>query len=201
MAHKGIFCLEGDWWNNLKKPSSVEPILELLAKSDGYRVPYVHLNVGDRRSLDLYLAKWTQKGFRDHPILYLAFHGNAGGIQVGDRRVPDNTVTLKALGELLEGKCKNRVIFFGSCETVNVHGKRLNTFLKQTGALAVCGYCGNVDWMLSTAFELLVLAYLQENSLTINGSHAVANKIRSSAKSIHQKLKFKMVIAKSGSAH
>lgn len=191
---KGVFCLEGDWWNDLRKPSTVEPILELLAKADGVQIRYVHLNVSNRTSFEEYLAKWTQKRFTDYPILYLAFHGNQGEIRVGDSRRPSNTVTLRDLGEILEGRCNGRIIFVGSCETVDVHGKLLNTFLKKTGALAVCGYCGDVDWVLATAFELIVLASMQENALTTAGVKAIRSKIHRRVRSTAQDLRFRMVV-------
>lgn len=191
---KGVFCLEGDWWNDPRKPSTVEPILELLAKADGIQIRYVHLNVGNRDSFNDYLSKWTQKRFQSYPILYLAFHGNPGEIQVGDSRRPSNTVKLTDLGDSLAGKCKGRIIFFGSCETVDVHGKLLNSFLKKTGALAVCGYCGSVDWVLSTAFELIALASMRENALTISGAKAFRRKILQKMNTTAKELRFRMVV-------
>lgn len=191
---KGIFCLEGDWWNNLKKLSSVEPILNLLSKADGYVVPYIHWNIGDGDSFRNYVKKWTQKQYADHPILYLAFHGVQGGISVGDGRMVGNTVELDELGELLKNRCKRRIIFFGCCDTVAIHGKRLNSFLKKTGCLAVCGYSGDVNWLLATAFELIVLAAIQEFSLTRPGAKAMQSRIMNRAKSLAKDLNFRMVV-------
>ena len=55
----------------------------------------------------------------------------------------------------LEGACKKRIIHFGSCGTLDIHGNRVRSFLQRTGALAVCGYKSEVDWMLSAAFEII----------------------------------------------
>ena len=71
---KGIFCLEGDWWGNLKRPSSVEPILELLSKLSPYP-RYIHRGVGTREEFDYFLKRWSQRTLADYPILYLAFDG------------------------------------------------------------------------------------------------------------------------------
>jgi hypothetical protein len=192
--NKGIFCLEGDWWNNLKNRSSVEPILELLMRTNGYSVRYVHLNVDHRYAFEYYLKKWTQSQFRDHPILYLAFHGEPGTLLIGDQRKPENKISIEELGEMLEGQCDKRIIFMGSCESMNIHGNTLNSFLNKTGALAICGYWGDVDWLPATAFELIVLATLQENALTISGAKAMKGKISGNARSLEKKLRFRMVI-------
>jgi len=53
---KGIFCLEGDWWGKLHKPSSVEPILELLHQWDPFHVPYVRRDVATREEFEYYLG-------------------------------------------------------------------------------------------------------------------------------------------------
>ena len=83
---KGIFCLEADWSSDLKSRSSVEPILELLDQEETDRVPHIHRDVATPEELEFFLDKWTQKGYRSHPILYLAFHGDPGRIFLGDQR-------------------------------------------------------------------------------------------------------------------
>lgn len=189
----GVFCLEGEW-GDLNDRSTVEPILELLTKVYGPRLRYVHRNVGTRVAFIDYLKKWTQRKFDAYPVLYLAFHGGRGEIYVGESKRSKDVVTLRDLADLLEGKCKRRIIFLGSCETVDVHGKRLSTFLRRTGALAVCGYCGSVNWVISTAFELVVLASIQENALTISGAGAIHKKIIARARSTAKSLSFRMVV-------
>ena len=55
---------------------------------------------------------------------------------------------------------KGRVIFFDSCSTIDISGKRIQVFLDRTKASAVCGFTEEVDWLESAAFELLVLEAL-----------------------------------------
>lgn len=191
---KGIFCIEGDWWNNLKQHASVEPILSLLAKWDPYFVPYIHRDVGTRDAFDLYMRKWLQRGHGKYPILYLSFHGEQRTICIGDMRIARNRVTLDDLEKLLEGKCARRIIYFGCCDTLDVHGTSLNGFLRRTGALAVCGYIADVDWLEATAFEVLVFGAMQENAFTRSGARAMKRRIYSQAKSLAKKLKFRMVV-------
>jgi len=158
---KGIFCLEGGWSNDLKDESSVEDALVLLRKVWPYYTPYIRRDVATRAEFDHYVAKWCQARYAAYPILYLAFHGTEGTIQFGDLRKPENVVTLDELEQSLEGRCRGRIIYFSSCETMREHGNRLRSFLRRTDALAVCGFRKYVDWLTSMAFDLLFLRQAQ----------------------------------------
>lgn len=67
--------------------------------------------------------------------------------------------------------------------------------MEQTGALAVCGYKSDVDWMLSAAFEIILLYELQFNALTKPGMAAVRKRVRSRASRLAHDLQFRMMIA------
>ena len=190
----GIFCLEGEWGSSMKRPASVEPLLALLPDLSPYHVSSVRRDVATRDALDQYLRKWMQKRYADHPILYLAFHGDVGSIQVGDGRRSENTVTLDDLRQVLADECKGRMIHFSSCLTMKVNGNRLDSFLQRTGALAVSGYTGNVDWLMSAACDLLVLAAMQENTLTRAGAKAMERRIRKKLPRFGKELGFRMVV-------
>lgn len=186
---KGIFCLEGDWWG-VRDKTSIEPLLRLLETMGDYKVPYFHHDVATHDELDFYLNKWRGKSFASHPILYLAFHGEPGGIAVGEGR--NNTLALDDLAQRLEGACKRRVIHFGSCSTLDVHGNELNSFLRRTGACAVLGYRAEVYWPKSAALDLLVLAYLQEVSFEKRGMGKFWRLLRENAPDLQKTLEFRM---------
>lgn len=190
---KGVFCLEGDWDPDLRRYATVGPVLELLDRSSTPAVPHIRRDVGTVEELEYYLRKWSQRRYDPYPILYLGFHGGPGILHVGDRR--KGPLTLDWLEERLEGACRRRVIHFGSCGTLAVHGNRLRRFLLRTGALAVCGYREDVDWMLSAAFELILLYQFQFNALTRGGMAAVDRRVRRGAAKLAKDLKFRMVIA------
>jgi hypothetical protein len=59
MATKGIFCLEGLWDNDLKRKSTVQPILNMLEVNDG--VKYIHQDVATIEELEFYLKQWKQQ--------------------------------------------------------------------------------------------------------------------------------------------
>ena len=105
-----------------------------------------------------------------YPILILAYHGNTDGIWVTDQPEEVETededespvVQLQDIAKFLEGRCKNKVVHFASCSTINVSNSTIGEFLETTGASAVSGYAEAVDWTWSMAFDLLYLQAIQE---------------------------------------
>ena len=187
---KGIFCLETHW-SGVKGKSTVEPVLRLLETLSGYNTPYRRYDVGTREEFDFYLKKWCGTTFSDFPILYLSFHGAPGELQVGEGR--DKSLSLGDLAERLEGGCRGRVLHFGSCGTVDVHGRELKKFLARIRALAVCGFRENVDWLESAAFDMLVLGGLQGTSFLRTSSMRKFNHdLKQSAPGMYRRLGFRM---------
>ncbi len=187
---KGVFCLEGQWWG-VKDKTTVEPVLQLLATLSGCNVSYRHFDVATRQEFDFYLKKWSGASFNDFPILYLSFHGADGEISVGEGR--DNSLSLDDLAERLDDGCKGRVVHLGSCGTVGVHGRKLKKFLSRTGALAICGYTNQVDWLESAAFDALVLGRLQNASfLRASSMRKFDDELKETASGLYKRLGFRM---------
>jgi len=154
-ARKGIFCLEGAWKRRLDDRTSVLPTLDTLERLR--LATYVHRDVGTEEELYLYLKKWAQRGYSNYEVLYFAFHGVKGGIEVGR-----GTVTLSDLAEKLEGKAAGRVVYFGCCSVMRDEAA-VAEFKGMTKAKAVCGYTKDVDWVESAAFDLLLLDSLMSD--------------------------------------
>ena len=186
---KGIFCLETHWWG-VKGKTTIEPMLRLLETLAGCNAPYRHYDVGTREEFDFYLKKWRGTTFNDFPILYLSFHGAPGELHVGEGR--DKSLSLEDLAERLDGGCRGRVVHLGSCGTVDVHGRELKKFLSRTGALAVCGFRENVNWLESTAFDMLVLGRLQGASFQRTSSiRKFDEELKQSAPGLYRQLGFR----------
>lgn len=185
MKNKGIFCLEGLWDNDLRKISTVEPILSLLRKRCS--IPYIYRDCGTIDEFNFYLNIWTQKRYRNYSILYLAFHGGQGRIHIGK-----NEYQLSDMGDVLAGKCKHTVIIVGACETMNIDKRYLRKFLRNTDALAVCGYMAEVGWIEATAFELLALDALQGKTFDRRGLPKIKSELDLLSKSF-KNLKYRMV--------
>jgi hypothetical protein len=192
---KGVFCLEGDWWNDLNRTSTVRPILELGGAGGRKKtVPFVHRDVATREELAFYLRVWTQKRYAGYPILYLAFHGSPGQIALSDWRRKSASVSLDWIAETLDGRCKGRVVHFGSCGTMDVRRSRLQKFLDATGAIAITGHTCQTDWVKSAAFELLLFDAFQDRSLTRAGARAVGAHLEREVRHLSRDLGFRMVI-------
>lgn len=185
---KGIFCLEGLWDDDLRKRSTVKPILELLELNSD--IPFLHMDCATEDELKFYLEKWKAAEYYRYPILYLAFHGAEKGIVINDK-----VFTIEQLSSELQGKCKNRVILLASCASLKTDRRNLKRFLRETKALAICGYRKTVSWIKSTAFELLLLSSMQENSLDGRGIEAVQKRVINLAK-MFRDLDFLMITNK-----
>ncbi len=190
LRKKGIYCLEGLWdHRNIRNKSTVLPILDLLEKK-GY-CNYMHHDCATRPEIEFYLNKWKSKTINDkYPILYLAFHGEKGCILL----TPKDKFTLHELAEFLGEKCSGKIIYFGSCSTLNIDTRIIKNFLVKTGALAAIGYKSEVDWIQSTACDLLVFEALQHDNLDSKGIQYIHNKIINDYGNLHNILDLRVVI-------
>lgn len=187
---KGIYCLEGIWDDDLREKSSVKPILELLHCNRG--IEYIYHACATIEETEFFVNKWTLRKYSRYPILYLAFHGEKNRMMLGDKK----NYSLDDLAEIVSGKCSNSIVIFGSCSTLAIRKNYLKKFLDKTGALAICGYQADVDWLPSTAFEMLMLSEMQENEFSKRGISAIENKINSIARKFRGVLPFRMVTVK-----
>lgn len=191
---KGIYCLEiGEWYGTLKKKTSVESLLQLLRESP-LEVPYIHRDIATEDELTYYIQKWTQSSYGDYPILYLAFHGSPGCIYINSTKGREKEIKTDDFFKLLKGKCHKRIIHFGSCKVLDINGHTAKKYLDASGAVAISGYTSDVDWVLSSVFEMYYLSELQDNKFTKSGMQAVDKRLRKRAAALTKELKFKLKI-------
>lgn len=150
---QSIFCIEGEWSSRLEDGRSVRPLLETLHQVG--QIDFAYRQIDSLDGLSMMLKRWTQKQYARYGVGYIALHGDPGQVWVGK-----HCVSLEELGEMLGGRCSGRILYFGSCGTLNVEQERVDAFRKATGARAVVGYRGDIDWLESAAFELLLLESL-----------------------------------------
>jgi hypothetical protein len=140
--------------------------------------------------LEYYLKKWTQTKYAAYPILYFASHGEKFTLCLGQ-----HDCDLDDLAGILEGKCQNCIIVFASCSTLDTDRRNLKRFLQRTEALAVLGYKNDVDWLKSTAFELLMLSEMQDNEFSGLGIDAIKDRLIEMAKQFKE-IEFRILLNK-----
>ena len=182
-----IFCIEGNWEARLSGRATVRPVLDLLEANAGVR--YIYRDCSTHEELDFLLDKWRQKGYADYRILYLAFHGYPGEILISS----GVRVTLEQLGERLCCRTGQRLVYFGACSVLRVDRRRVKRLLRRAGIKAACGYTNDVDWIPSTALDLLALDTLSRFSITERGLAASERRILENARRLTGRLGFRMV--------
>lgn len=150
---KNIFCLESLWNTEVESKLTVLPLLELVSRING--IKYVHLSSNTLSEFEFNLKFLHRRP--TYQILYLAFHGSSGHISFDD-----HDLSIEDLASILHGRFKNLTIHFGSCSTMNVDSKKLEQFTKDSGIRMLSGYAKNIDWVHSSAFEVLYFSALQE---------------------------------------
>ncbi|HVA99475.1 MAG TPA: DUF6642 family protein [Bacteroidia bacterium] len=152
---KDIFCLEGDWQKDLRDKSSINAALTFLQQN--FNIRHIYKQCGTRENLEYYLSLWKQKKYAAYSICYFAFHGEPESIKVGKE-----FVTLDELGDMLADSCKDKIIHFGSCKTLDTNRKNIIRFLERTGALCVCGFETDIDFLESSVFDMLLIEKFQK---------------------------------------
>ena len=158
MSAPGVFCVEGQWDDNLTDRLSVRPALELLERLGA--IQFIHKDVATVAELDYFLDRWTMKSYRPYAVGYFAMHGTPSKLSLSGR----HSVTLHHIAQQLDGRCAGRRLYFGSCSVMNAPDHALRDFLKVTRAELVCGYTKEVDWVESAALDVGLLADLAEGT-------------------------------------
>ncbi len=185
---KGVFCLEGFWYGDHRDRTSVVPIMEMANRY--LNMPYIYHRCATVEEFTYSLERWKTKSFhKKYPILTLAFHGKKGQILIGKK-----SISLDELASILETKCEGVVIYFGSCETMNVSKRKLQSFMEKTRTIAVLGYKQEVDWLKSAAFEIQLLGNFLAHPFDTQGIKKIMAEINATGKYYIQELDFRMEI-------
>lgn len=127
---------------------------------------FVHQRIETAQELHHYLSRFA--GLESYGVAYVAMHGDTGKVFAGGSAVAlERLADWSRLGQPessrdrdatvdLEGK----VLYVGSCATLNRQTRRMSELRERTGATAVCGYTRSVDWLESAALEVMLLPAL-----------------------------------------
>lgn len=152
--------MEGDWDDSLRNSRSILPALHLLEQNVG--VEYIHRTCGTIEEFNFRIQEYLSKAhnsYKGFEILYFAFHGEKGVINLGEA-----TLSLEEIAKKLEGKMKGKIVHFGSCKSIVVNDEELDYFIKTTNAKVVSGYTKNIDFISSTAMDILYFEMCQQKA-------------------------------------
>lgn len=156
---RGLFCLEGEWEEDLADRTSIEPLLRLL-EGIGECSDVIHRDVATRHEFVYYLNKWLAAEYAKYSVAYLSLHGSPGCLSLG----VDQHITLDELAEAMDCRGEGRILYFGSCGTMAVDEHELRSFCRRTRIKGVVGYTKDLDWTESAAFDLIMLPELLRSS-------------------------------------
>ncbi|MGI8555202.1 MAG: DUF6642 family protein [Pyrinomonadaceae bacterium] len=143
---RNIACLESLWNKRMENRLNVLPTLELISKTQGAK--FSHLTCNTREELKYNLNLLCK---RNYGILYFAFHGSPGKIHLHSDKL-----SLLELSEMMNCRFANWIIHFGTCSTLR-KPSAVTEFVEKTNVSLVTGFTRDVDWIESSAFELLML--------------------------------------------
>ncbi len=154
-----IFCIEGDWEENLSNQTRVVEGLSYLKNVT--RINFIHKNCSLKNQFETYLNKALN--YKSYNILYIAFHGSKNKLHFDNNEF----VTLEMLGNILEGKLENKFLHFGSCQFLNQSPEKIKHFINQTGVKIITGYKKDIDFFRSTTFDLIYFNELNSKQKSV----------------------------------
>jgi hypothetical protein len=128
---KNIACLETLWDSNIENRLSVVPILELISKVD--RVKYTYLTCNTQEELKYNLGILKQRD--EYGILYLSFHGDRGEIALDEK-----SINIERLAKMMGNSFADWIVHFGTCATIDIPQRRIESFMAATKVSMVIGY-------------------------------------------------------------
>ncbi|MFT4224330.1 DUF6642 family protein [Dysgonomonas sp.] len=181
---RNIYCLEGNWNKNPRSNQSVKPMLELLRTFSG--IKYIYHKCETKEGFFKRLQQFTKGTYKNYTVLYLAFHGKPNRIEV-----EKGLITLEEIATALEGKLASKIVHFGSCSTLRTSERNIQHFISTTNSQFISGYCKDVDYIDTCAFELLYFDLLQKFT-SVGKLH---RKLDCTDNNLNHKLKFELYYA------
>lgn len=161
MNHTNIAVIESGWWR--KSNISVRGLFELVANlscenPNAYHYEMANSEIGLKEAIKLVGT------YNECKYLYLAMHGDYDGLQTLSGQKLSRTELRNLLCQIKETKgSKLRGLHFGSCLFASDSLAKF-LFEREVGVHWIAGYSKSVDWIESSAMDLLFLnEFLNKN--------------------------------------
>ncbi|ANL74229.1 hypothetical protein AMC83_PA00002 (plasmid) [Rhizobium phaseoli] len=156
MSDTGIAVIESTWWK--KKNTSVRGFFEIIAdivvkNPHGYHYEMANNVEGLKKAIE------TLSSTRDVRYLYLAMHGNAGGVVVHNRETLSAIMLRNILSKANQQRNSLKGLYLGCCDfaTLTTASKLFERDISPTW---IAGYSTSVDWIESSVLDMLFLSTL-----------------------------------------
>lgn len=146
-----VFCVEGQWGDNLAERGSVLPTLELLERLR--KIRFIHRDVATPDELRYYLDQWLSHKYAAYHVGIFAIDGAPGKLRLSNRHEMD----LAEVMGWMRGRCAGKQLYFDCGAILRVPEATLSDILEQTGAALVCGFTRTIDWIESSAFDTVLV--------------------------------------------
>lgn len=158
----GVFCVEGQWHDDLAERGSVLPTLDLLERLGSIR--YIHRDTATPQELRYFLERWLSRKYTAYEVGFFALHGAPTQLSLSD----SHTVGLAEIASWMSGRCEGKRLYFGSCSALKASDITLGEFLRESKVEMLCGFTKDIDWIESAAFETVVLNAMVNNGDRVN---------------------------------
>ena len=157
MLGNNIYCIEGDWEEDLRKKTSILSGLEMLTSIS--KKEFIYKTCATEEELLNRLTDYVAHShkprakYKTYDILYLATHGKKGSLNFnGSVDILDFFVEN---GNFYDGAFKDKIIHFGSCLTMKMKETDIDRLKHFTGAKIISGYTKSIAFLDSTLFDVL----------------------------------------------
>ena len=163
-TNHNIICLEAEWEyseKNSENRFSLNTLPMLNWLMEAYDCKVIYRRFRTKSDLKYYLDYFrthakdddSEEDFNKYDIIYFACHGEKKSLWIEGQTVP-----LATLVKWAKGFFKDKVIHFGSCQTMS---NKINSkhFKRDCQALMVSGYQKSVDAMDSSIAEIAIMNY------------------------------------------
>lgn len=146
-----VFCVEGQWDDDLTERGSVLPTLELLERLN--RIRFIHRDVATPGELRYYLDQWLSKKYATYNVGIFAIDGGPGRLCLSRSQELD----LNELITWMQDRCDGKQLYFDCGTILRISDASLIDILERTGATMVCGFTKTITWVESAAFDTVLI--------------------------------------------
>ena len=152
-----IFCIEGDWEEDLRKKTSILSGLEMLSSIS--QMDFIYKTCASENELLSRLNNYINSAhkprskYKSYDIVYLATHGEKGSLKFN--KLVDVLDFFVHNDNFKQGAFKDKIVHFGSCLTMKMKETDLADLKSFTQAKIISGYTKSIDFLDSTLFDVL----------------------------------------------